>query len=274
MDHNEAFFASTEPEQLDDEQTVSEPSPEKEVEQAFEEGLNQSLGLENEEQPQTVEEVKQLIAGMTEDELKEAIEKARQVDELQQRLSQLNDKAFGTIGQLKQELNALKQQGVGKPKITPEAFKALTEYYGDEELTNALVDGLSQIEFSAPQPVDIEAKVNEKLDEARKEFERKLLTIQHPDWQAIADSEDFQGWTRTLAPEAQEVLQTTWDGVTLANAFSAYKEWRNKKTEAEKKKQERLESAIQPSIGSSRQAPSADDYFNQGLKKVIAQRRI
>lgn len=250
------------------------------LEQAFEEGLAKTTGDEIKTDESTP--APELIGGVPVDEFKTVFEKAKKFDELEAKYQQLHDKAFGTIGQLKQELNGLKNQQGGSP-VTADAFASLTEYFGDGELAEALAKDLTGLKIggtggAALDDAKIDEKINGMLDAKTREFETKLLTIQHPDWKQLAAGEEFAAWKNTLSPEAKTTLDETWDGAVLSDAFTKFKDWRVKKAESEQKKQQRLENNMQPKGVSSASGRSSiqgfDDAFNSGVKSVLNSRGL
>jgi hypothetical protein len=295
-----SLFESSEQFEDDDvNDAVAEPSTEQISEDAFESGLNHTLGIEQEvktpePKPETKEEVKSLFE-VTEDEFNTIRNKANLVDELNNRLTKTHDTAFGKIGQLEQTIRELKQRSDEAPARTPltkESFSKLAEYLDDEEMAEALAADLSSLQLGgsssesafdkeafnasieekfAAMSQEFAAAYEQKADATAKDFETKLLTIQHNDWREIAASEEFAAWKGTLKDEARETLDNAWDGVVLANAFTSFKQWKSKKAEVAEKKQQRLEDGIQPARSSGRNQTPSDDAFNQGLKKVLTQ---
>lgn len=246
----------------------AEPTAEEAFSKEFDAGLDTVLGNED-IAPQ--ESVKTLIAGMSEDEVKALLDKARKVDDLEDRFTKLHDKAFGTIGNLKQTVDELRNRPVsaGKPNVSKETFKKLSAYFDDEGIAEALAGDLEGMEFGGGTD---NSAVDERLAQIEQKMETRLLDFAHPDWREVSQAPEFSEWQQTLKPEAQELLANSWDGAELAKAFSTFKSWRDKRTQAEQSKQQRLEQGIMPG-GTGRSASSAaDDAFNQGLKKVVAQR--
>ena len=252
------FTSIEEPE----EEQLEAATDEEIIEEAFEQGLAKTLNEQAEEKP-TVEPEK------PEYNIQELISKANRVDDLEQQLTKLHDKAFGTIGQLKQTIDELKTQKVGRPQVTKDSFKALAEYFDDDAIAEAIATGFSNIEYA--QPVNVDERINQVRAEMQDQFELKLLTVAHPDWEEIKGAEEFSAWIGTLKPEAQETLNKSRDSTTLIKALNQFKTWRNGKQETEAKKQARLENAIPVSNGQV-VAKQSEDYFNQGMKKVLSQR--
>jgi hypothetical protein len=241
----------------------------------FNEGLAEALG-EVIPEPIQDEQPADDFSWLKREDFQAIVEKANKVDELSNRYQQLHDKAFGTIGQLKQEINSLKQTRSSAP-VSKEAFKEITEYFGDEALSEALAKDLSGLQFGAGTSEINDEAINERIDQAinsraeslNQEMELKILTLQHPDWKQLKDTTEFQHWRTTLPPEQNNLLSETWDAVTLSSAFASYKLWQGKKSDATQKKQHRLEAAISPTSGGSKFDSEATDYFNQGLNKVL-----
>lgn len=257
MSEFDDFTSIEEPE----EEQLEAATDEEIVEEAFEQGLAKSLN-EQVEEP-TPEPVK------PEYDIQELISKANRVDDLEQQLTKLHDKAFGTIGQLKQTIDELKTQKVGRPQVTKDSFKALAEYFDDDAIAEAIATGFSNIEYAPP--VNVDERINQVRAELQDSFELKLLSVAHPDWEEIKVADEFSTWIGTLKPEAQETLNKSRDSTTLIKALNQFKTWRNGKQESEAKKQARLENAI-PVSGGHVVARQTDDYFNQGMKKVLGQR--
>ena len=287
---------------FDDEITAPEvaiENQEKLASESFESGLNQSLGVEPASavvepiKPSVTEEAKTLFAGYTEDQVKEVFGKAQQFDELNSRLTKTHDTAFGKIGQLEQTIKELKAARENLPEakpLTKDSFKSLAEYLDDEDMAIALAKDLSELHLGGQQaeviPVDYDAinaafeekfltmsqSFTAKADETKKDFEIKLLTVQHPNWKDISVSDDFSNWKATLKQEARDTLNSTWDGTILGNAFTSFNKWQEKKAEITEKKQQRLQDALLPNSSSGRTQEPADDAFNQGLKQVLKNR--
>ena len=253
--------------------------PEKVIDESeahFNEGLAEALGEEIPDPIQEEEQPADDFSWLKREDFQAIVEKANKVDDLSNRYQQLHDKAFGTIGQLKQELNALKQTRQSAP-VSKEMFKEITEYFGDEALSEALAKDLSGLQLGGGSPEINDDAINERIEQAvnswaesiNQKTELKILTLQHPDWERIKDTPDFQHWRTTLPPEQNNLLSETWDAITLSSAFASYKLWQGKKSDAAQKKQHRLEAAIAPTSGGSKFDSEATDYFNQGLNKVL-----
>ena len=252
------------------------------TENEFNQGLTLATGIEipvEKTQEVEAESVKTLIAGMTEDELKAVLEKAKQVDVINDRLKQTHDSAFGRIGILEQTIKELKASRTAAPKITKETFKALSAYLEDDEMADALAKDFGDVQFGSTEqsaPFDMEIvnqAINEAMDkrlyDAQRQNEIKLLTVAHPDWRSINNSDEFEAWKKSLPAEQQTLLNSTWESEVLAKAMTDYKSWTAKKQAAQQNKQKRLEDNIQVGGGIAARNRAADDEFNQGLKRVL-----
>lgn len=229
------------------------PSAEDKFEQAFEAAveLNDELPVAQ----QVDSPAPELIAGIPVDEFKAVFEKAKQFDELQAKQQQLSDKLFGTVGQIKQELNGLKTSRSGV-EVKPEAFKALTEYFGDDQLAQALAQDLGGMQFggTAAETIDFDSKLTEATTKLSQAFEVKLLTIQHPDWKQVTGvndageftNENFINWLGTLSEQGRDKVLNSWDGLEMSQAISKHKDWLTERDRKAQEKNNRLESNIAP----------------------------
>ncbi|CAK0756189.1 conserved hypothetical protein [Gammaproteobacteria bacterium] len=256
---------------FDDVDLVADTGPadaERLAEKEFESGMAQSLGEQSQEVVVTTDKPGALIAGMTEDELKEAISKAKRFDELDGRLTKTHDTAFGRIGQMEQALKELQSRPAGqRQQFSKELFTSITEYIGDDGLSEAFANDLSNALFVTGSQSSDDYK--EGIRALKEEMETKLLTMVHRDWRAIAKSEEFAIWQNSISPEARQVLNETWDGEKMIEAFDSFKDWRSRKADAEQKKQQRLEEAMpaKSTGGAARSATS--NPFNEGMKSVL-----
>lgn len=237
----------------------------------FTAGLNSVYGVEEAQEIATEEIAVNLIAGMTEAEVTALLDKARLVDSLNERLTSTHDRAFGRIGSLEQQIGELKAARQANP-VNKESFKAIMAYFDDDQVAEALAQDLSNLNMGAPivPEVDYEAIaqiMNDRIGEVSKEFEVKLLTIQHPDWRDITQTEQYGQWKATLSEQAQEILANSWDGQVISTALTTFKKWGAAKEEAAATKAKRLEDAVQVQ-GNTRKRASEDEFM-AGMKKVL-----
>lgn len=293
LEKDDLFESIVNDDNADDVNTPSaEDQQQAEAERAFESGVARVLGEQREEE---VAKPEPLVFGISEEEFKSVLDKAKRVDDLEARLTKLNDKAFGTIGQLKQSIDELSSRPTGsaKPNISKENFKALAEYFGDEEISEALARDFAGIDYGSAERAGLgqdelkkfEADVRSRIEA---ETDAKLLSIAHPDWESLITKEwkvekdaqgneyqnrvftdEFMAWTDTLKDDGKKAVFESNDPIELSKALTRFKDWRNKKDDAANDKRKRLENAIVVEGGNRTSSPSAESAFNQGLKRVL-----
>lgn len=276
----ENLFQSTEVlESVDD--IKQEPTVDDLIEKEFASGVNQSLNIE-----ETPEET--IGITITQKDFDELKAKAARVDEVEAKFQKSMDTAYGSFGgkldNLEQRLQNIQTPAAASTTapLTKESFTALAAYLdGDDALIEALVTDFGNLPLggaAAQTQVDYEAvnaaiaeTVAERVDQVTKDFEIKLLTLQHPDWRKVRVSEEFTAWEKTLTPEANELLNNSWDGLKLIEAFNQFKNHQAKKEELNLRKQQLLEDNIPIQGGGSRTSQQMTDPFNEGLRKVLNQ---
>lgn len=267
-DENPLFQSSM---TFDDVDEIPAPTPDSEYEASFEKGLKVD------DEPIKPEPAKQVVAGFTDDELREAIAKAKKYDDLEARLTKTHDTAFGKMGNLEQELRSLKQMQfapVQPPQLSENSFESLNGLLGDTDFGKALAADLSKIQLgSAPvvnQGLTPDAYKAE-LDGLRQQFEEKLVSIAHPDWREIPLTPEYKAWYESLDDNSKIAIDTSYKSEDVTQALNQFKAWRNKKSDAEMRKQKRLENAIPLQSGGRARSNSNVSYesgFQQGFKKV------
>lgn len=278
----------------EEEQKKQEELEQEELNKAFEGGVARVLGEQHEEENKP--EPEKSFFGMSEDEFKSVVDKAKKVDDIEARLTKLNDKAFGTIGQLKQSFDEFSNRvpNAVKPNISKETFKALAEYFGDEGISEALAQDFSSVDYGSSEfnglghddLAKLESSMRAKIEA---ETDAKLLSIAHPDWEPLITKEwqvekddqgneyqkrvftdEFMAWTDTLSDAGKQAVFESNNPIELSKALTRFKDWRVKKEEVINEKRKRLENAITVDGGNNRQsASSSESAFNQGLKKVL-----
>lgn len=226
---------------------------------AFEMGFDAARhGAEPEPEP----EPPKLIAGYTEDELRERLAKADEVDRLREQQSKL----FGKMGAFQQSLEAVKS---ARPQQANIALTRLAQEY--PELAQTLADDLreSLVGGSAADAQAVEKIVSEKLEGVGKTYETKLLSVMHPDWRSIPSMPEFAQWKGTLSPDELRVVDDSWDALSVGEALSKFKSWKAQTIQAKQQRQSRLEAAVTPR-GTRQPTPSLteQDAFEAGFKSV------
>lgn len=236
------------------------------------------------------EEARQeVIAGYTEDEIRAALEKAKETDALRADLAQVRkalETTNGTYGnklaQLQQSIASLSQGS----EFSPEDFEDLARVLDMPELTEAMVKGLNkrrkpaQAE-TAPQinPEVIDRLVTERVKQvedrviqSEQNAEIKALTRVHPDWKDVAQSPDFSKWAQsTLTPQQFHELNNSWDADLVSSRLTEFKAHRDKQNKAAQAVHGRAAAAVvHRGIGSAKQHKSATDEEEEAFRREMA----
>lgn len=209
------------------------------------------------------------FAGYTEAEIKEMAETVKN-------LSSREAKVFGTLGSLKQQLDALRAQPASQPvaaKLTKETFKRLAGEF--PEMAEALAEDLAdlQVQGAGADPTEIARIAGQLVDtrtqEIERTYERKLLAVKHPDWKETIATPEFAEWMNTLPAEDQDALKSSWDSDIVGEKLSQFKDWKSKTVQVKETKTQRLANAITPR-GSANVRPvtSDEDEFIKGFNSV------
>ncbi len=225
--------------------------------------------------PKPGEAAQQLLAGLTEEQVKDLFDK---VPNLEARLAAFDQeirKVHGKFGEINSKLQKAGVPKIGKLSRLSEEFPEIAEMLV-ADLTDILsggAGGLTAEETAAAQAAAAEAgggkeAITEEMVQARiaaevGKVERKLLSLTHPDWQDIAKSPEFVklapnpkdpngepiivgGWLATLSPEDQQKYRYSEDAVVAAEAFTKFKTFQKSRKQSSTRRQERLERGITP----------------------------
>jgi len=243
---------------------------------AFEAGFAEASGQEpeakeSEPEPEpepepTPEPEPQRFFGYTEDEIKGMFAKVQEVDRLKEREA----KIFGTLGSLKQAIEARREQPTATAKITKESLKRLSAEF--PEMAEMLSQDLSEIAVGgqpAFDPTEVERIVESRVDRVTKAQEAKLLTEMHRDWETVVQEPEFATWKANLQEEDRQILDHGWDALKIGERLTAFKEWKSKAAQTKVSNQRRLEAAVTPRT-TARSAPvmTEDDAFLQGFNQA------
>lgn len=234
---------------------------------AFQSGFDTARGNEPELEP---EEPKR-FAGYTEDELRVLLSKVEEVDKLKERES----KVFGALGGLKRSIEEIRNQPKQAQPAAALDLKGKLNRLSAEFpemaalLTDDLAEALQQPSGVGVDPEAFGRAVDAKFDNVSKGYELKLLTVMHRDWKQVVQEPAFEQWKATLPPDQLQVVNDSWDAISVGETLTAFKEWKNKTTQTKQNRQSRLESAIAPK-GNPQMAPSLsdEDAFVKGFKSV------
>lgn len=220
-------------------------------------------------EPEPEPEPPKLIAGFTEEEVKNLLQKAGEVDRLKERES----KVFGSLGALRQAVDALKAQPSPQAAAPVNfALKRLSQEYPEmaESLMEDLKESLGGVGGQSFDPTAVDRIVSEKLESTSKNYELKLLSVMHPDWKTIPASPEFTQWKGTLAPDELQIVEDSWDAIAVGDTLSKFKAWKTQTSQAKQNRQSRLEAAATPTRGARTPTPSLteNDAFVAGWKSV------
>ena len=209
-----------------------------------------------------------VFAGLPEEQLTTQLAKAGEVDDLKTQVRNI----YGKLGTYQDKLNHL-QQGSGR-KLTAETFSRLKEA-GYDDLAEKLAEDLSGVSLGGsapPQQVDL-TPLHQEIQKVREQSEIKMLSMRHRTWQQDIGTSDFQLWKETLSAGDREVLDKSWDAMTLGDKLDEFKAWRERGAQAQvsqQQKQQRLEAAVTPKGIPSPAKAAIDDEeaFMAGIKSV------
>jgi hypothetical protein len=266
---------------------LENPEIENDFDAAFESGFDgsgENLGATaSSEVPAVIEEAK-------EQQIQDVVEQNPHLTESQVRelFEHNNQRLYGKFGEVQREikrLETLAQQSFeqrDQPRqplnITAEHFSNMREEFG-EDFANALARDLANLPLgNGSQGLgqeQIDALVSQRTEKLQSNFETKIVSMQHPDWQDIASSDDFNGWKAQLPAEVQDQLDSTWDSAFVSRALTAYKndrdlhqknlqEQHEKKLAVEKANHKKLQAAVMPK-SSSKLSDDFDDDFEAGF---------
>ncbi len=233
---------------------------------AFLEGFEAAQGDESGPEPEPVK----MFGKYTEAEAIALLDRVGEVDRLKER----EQKMFGHLGSLKQQMDQMRSQPTqaGATRLDTTLRRVSAEY---PEMAEALREDLQEALQGGGSGVDtasLERIVTERLEVAGKVNEQKLLSVMHPDWRRIAPSQEFAQWKGTLAPNELQVIDDSWDAISVGESLSRFKAWRTQTyqaAQAKQQRQSRLEAAVTPR-GGQRPTPAQTetDAFFAGFKSV------
>ncbi|HEY5808156.1 MAG TPA: hypothetical protein VIT67_09330, partial [Povalibacter sp.] len=189
----------------------------------------------NQEQQEVQEPV---IAGYKESELRALLARLPEIDTMKQSLEAGNRKVMGKFGEMQRLLATLTPKE-GEAPTAAETAKAKVELKRLSaefpELHAVLSEDLAGFSGGvSPEQIGelVQTQVQGRLAAQEQQFERKLLTIAHPDWTQIAASPDWNAWLETLPAEIAEKARTSWDSTFLTAAFTALKDWKKSQVDS------------------------------------------
>lgn len=224
------------------------------------------------------EEAAKVLAGLTEDQIQSILAK---VPELDRKLESSIQKITGKMGEYNRTLQSLQQMQqtaapatqVAARKIAADMLKRTKEEF--PELAAQLAEDLSEIFSAAPtqqqpqfDPRMIDQAMDQRLKQMSRQYELKLLSLQHPDWNEVRSSPEFNLWLETKPAEYKAQLMNSEDALYVSGELSKYKVEREASTS--RKKTNRLAAAVAPTGTTARSAPAQteEDSFLAGFKQA------
>lgn len=183
---------------------------------------------------------------------------------LEQQLKAVHDRAFGKMGELNKKIEALRGMRLSpkaKERLAgefPELAEMLFDNDGEDTATTQPDHDQNATDISHKKQLSVEA-IREELS---RDFEKKLLTREHRDWEQVVASKEFNDWLASKPLDVQQTFRTTWDSTYVADTLKEYKQSLQAKAEKERQKKEktkRLENAITPRGSNNRQRPPGYD---------------
>jgi hypothetical protein len=206
---------------------------------------------------------KPVLAGLTEAQLKDRLDKADKYDSLKASIDKVNGK-FGSIEAKLKEMAEAKSAGV---QMTQEDIADLETEYGPE-LAAALLKTLNKFgakignavkdDKSVAKPDEVQTKIDAAIKAAKDEVkaeiaadkqatELKFLSREHKDWRSIVQGEplfnadgtpqvdaqgiqfkglkpEFSAWVDKLPPADKKRLLESWDAKFLSDKIGEYKQ--------------------------------------------------
>lgn len=184
------------------------------------------------------------FAGLTEDELKQALAKANKFDALSEQLAQETRKIYGKFGEIQGEMKKLTS---GK-KISKESLKRLSENYPDiaEDLAADLEDlgpGDNSQMFEE-RLAKARGEMSQELQKALAERDVRMLEVAKPNWKETIAKPEWDIWLGTLPADERKAVESSPDPVVAIKALTDHEKWLGRSKDT--KKQDRLSRAITP----------------------------
>lgn len=202
----------------------------------------------------------QLIAGFTEEELRNLLSRAAEVDELKSSLR----KAHGKIGELNGKLTEVKapaKEPEPKPKHQVEEDYPDIAQYVQEQMSSAK---------PAPETAAVQEQPQESgIDPVQ--IELAVMDHLHEGWREKVASRDFNLWLAGSGDEMVNRYQSALKASELAKIINEFDATQTARGQRSQEVNKRLEQAITPqgNAGKQKLAPPADEAFQQGLRSVL-----
>lgn len=161
----------------------------------------------------------------------------------------------GEIGNINRTL----QQLTAKPAPVPvkdewtaameEAEKVAEEF---PEFAAPIVKAMRAAQAKQAPAEDIDERVNSAVERIRQADAIESLREEHPDYEAVCASPEYQTWLAAKTPEFQERLKSTWNPAVAIKGLSEFKD----SLKAAERKKNRLAAAVAPTSATQQGGPS------------------
>lgn len=204
--------------------------------------------------------------GYTDEEMKTLLSKAAKVDEIERNLENERQKIYGKLGEYNRTIQQMQTANKGGD-LTPRQLNHLRGEF--PELAALLEKDFGEAQAAPAQtaatqaqpafdPAIIDERLSQTSDALSKQYEKRLLTMQHPTWADDVKTDEFKTWVALQPVEYQHQLDSSWDALFIADGLNKFKTWRETAQSAANKKTARLERAVVPT-GVTPAAPPAMD---------------
>lgn len=259
----------------------------------------QAPAVENQDAPESkpdaaadtpaVVERKEVLLGMTEEELRAKLDKLDHIDKLQKAV----DTTAGTLGSRladqQRAVEELRNQRQQLGTFSKESLTRLSKEYPEiaEMLAQDLSEAITQVGGKSSDPAQIEEIVSTRLKSMEERLAQKELALEvrdltrtHPDWREVAvfdadknawSNQAFGNWIATQPPELAIELRNSVDADFISKQLSAFKQ-ATKKTEKKQEKQQQLEAAVMPQGSNTRPSTSEADEEQAAFRAEMARR--
>jgi hypothetical protein len=184
-------------------------------------------------------ERKEVFAGLSEDELREAIEKARRVDDIEKRLDSRIEKAFGKFGEVNQELAKLRE-ATAKPK-EPETLIPTDLLSKIEEHDFTLAEILKQA-HRPPEPKnnwvpkeEYDSLVGGLDERLQTNVQLGIMDFQRPAWRQEQGTEEWEDFLKSLPNPDREKVRSTPSAAEYLQYFGRFDKWRKEKNGSQRR---------------------------------------
>jgi hypothetical protein len=156
-------------------------------------------------------------------------------------------KLHGEIGNINRTLKALTAKPAEAPvndEFTAAMLDAEAAAAEFPEVVAPLVKAL-KVSMARQSPVDtsvIEDRISTAIKATRENDAIESLKEEHPDYETVRETPEYNTWLSSKPPEFQHRFTTTWNPAVVARGLTEFKD----SLKAKERKQNRLESAVTP----------------------------